>query len=160
MMPRAPSPSRRVYRLRGQTVVLGVFGIFGVLTFLGPLLSGWTELPLAGRAVFCGFMVLIAGWFARGMYACIRVEPWGVKVVNPWETTRVPWSEIESFSLGPAAVRVNRVDGSVARAWSVGPSALQGKARRLQGIVDDLNERLERAAEAAGQAEDATRALG
>lgn len=78
----------------------------------------------------------------------VEASPAGVRVVNPFTTHELSWSEVEAFSSERYLV-VHRSDGDVITAWAVqAANAARMAGRRSR--ADDVADRLRELAAAAG----------
>jgi hypothetical protein len=148
---RRPVASRkRVYRNpANQRLVLGIL-LFGVALLGGGALE--EPAPGTSRGTYIAFCALLTVIFVGlGYWRCYRagLYPREVEaiVVNVFWTYRMPWSEIESFSVGPSMYeyrvvhleRANEVPIPITGTAGWAPFMGKRLARAPDSIADELN---------------------
>jgi hypothetical protein len=103
------------------------------------------------RAFFIAFGVVGFVVSLRCALCAIRVEQAGVRVVNPWSSRRIKWSEIDEFTLArwkvlPRNCVIRMADGSTQGVWAISArNPLMAKHdTAAEGLVAELNQRLQR----------------
>ena len=135
-------PGRTVFRaklartLAVYSIVVGISACMSSITVRAP----WAK---ALGAVLGGCLVLYGATIAWRLG--VETTPDGVRIHHPTGSRVVPWSEIDSFTLGrgyPWRVWLVRTDGSVVKIWGLGASGVGHRASmgRSESLVRDLNE--------------------
>lgn len=130
-----------IYRDRGQQKIVLLFG----LIFSGLLIGMAVEANHLDSRIFSLFVLLIYLVFcARGVLAGIEVSEAGVRVMNVFWTTFIPWAEIEKFDVGRSALHpmvclIHLEKGRIKTASAIQERKDNGFAL---GVVDELNTEL------------------
>jgi hypothetical protein len=89
-------------------------------------------------------------WLARAGITGVHIEADAVRIVNITRTLRIPWRDLEGFSIGQRGIlpRVGIAhlrDGRQITIWSIqGPNPLtRPKNRDAERMMDDLNAELD-----------------
>ena len=96
-MPRGKLKVKKLYQSRyvaPLSIAVGIIVAAAVGT-MGLTAGDWTV-----KAVFLAVALFWMGFsFLRCAGAGVRPDNWGVTIVNPLRTIRVPWSQIQDFVL-------------------------------------------------------------
>jgi hypothetical protein len=86
-----------VYRSKSTSVALVGFGMmFGAVMVLFVILT-WGD---PGELVICGLGLCFAAWVGIRVSQCgVFIEDDGVRMLNPFSTVHLKWSEIARFEL-------------------------------------------------------------
>jgi hypothetical protein len=133
-MPESALQPHTVYRSRSTSVALVGFGMmFGAVMVLFLILT-WGD---PGELVICGLGLCFAAWVGIRVSRCgVFVEDDGVRVLNPFSTVHLKWSEIARFELSSyGACLIKLVHGR-----SVGIVGIQQTARDARKAKKDTDE--------------------
>jgi hypothetical protein len=135
-----------VYRSRGMALVLRAGGVWFALTTITLLLIGPRDaVSILQDVVGLALSLWALLWVSR---CGIHADGDGLRIRNPFSTTRVRWEEVRRFELadrGPC--RVERTDGSQIKVFGIqqpqwgGPGRPRG--RRERAMIEELNRRLD-----------------
>jgi hypothetical protein len=141
------SEARRVYRSKEQGVVIVIIALSASTAIVAP----WFATPRhswVGRAA----SIVFAGAFAFfSLFRCARagvfIEEKGIRILNPLSSARLPWTEIERFSIEPYGVfpqmgQAELSKGETVHIWGIqAPNRLlRPRSRGAQDLIEALNE--------------------
>jgi hypothetical protein len=120
-----------------------------------------------GVLAFVAVPSVVSACFFRCAFAAAVVDKTGVKIRNPWRTSEFSWAEVDHFSVerrgftwgvGVAHLR----DGRAVKIWAIQkPNAMtRPNNDAAEGLIENLNRRLQRATEARPEHVEETPARG
>ena len=144
-----------MYRSREAALIQGAVAVlFPIGVSLPALLastSGPDTMSPGMRVFLIALGVVGSAVTLRSALCAIHVESAGIRVVNPWSSRRIKWSEIDEFTLArseilPRNCVIRLTDGSTQGVWAISArNPLVAKHdTAAEGLVRELNERLRR----------------
>jgi hypothetical protein len=142
---------KRAYRQRGSAYMIAGYALLVAAVMVGGALTiPSTRISTTGRiveiavaAVIALFGVLRLG--RAGAYA----DREGIRILNPFRSIRVPWKDIQGFSLRPHGLwaevgHADLRDGRSIHILGIQPPnrLFRPRDRSAQVIIEELNERL------------------
>jgi hypothetical protein len=166
-MNRRSQNTRQAYRTDEQALpILVMAGLFLVVAVF--FLVIYAQDPgSTGVLAFVAVPGVVSAFFFRCAFAAAVVDKRGVKIRNPLRTFDFSWAEVDHFSVdrrgftwgvGVAHLR----DGRQVKIWAIQkPNAMtRPNTDAAEGLVENLNRRLQRATEARPAARVETPARG
>ena len=131
------------YRNRGFSQLLTVISVvFGAGSIVYAATASGRWLP---AAAVCALSLFVYLRLAR---AGVCADDAGIRVVNPFRTVRVPWSQVERFTVRrhkgfPALGFARLADGTELELWGIQARSPSEPSKRVaEALAAELNERL------------------